>query len=110
MTVTAENNAQVMSQTVCVGFTITREAVPGLAKRLSEDLFHYTRGDIYMYLPDSSGKERFAEAIGNYLHIILNQMGVDSRDCKHCGKTQQDHEWIGGWCSPSNGRKFESAN
>ena len=103
------HSGETTSRVAPIGFTITREAIPGFAKRLAEDLFHCTRGDIYKYLPDSSAKERFAETIGNYLHVILNQMGVDSRDCKHCGKSQQDHEWIGGYCGGGNGQKYEAA-
>jgi len=88
---------------------ITRKAVPSFAKHLAEDLFPCTHGDIYKYLPVDSAKKQFAQTIGNYLHIMLNQMNVDSRDCKHCGKSQQEHEWIGGYCG-GTGQKYAAAD
>jgi|SRR6266550_3395743 len=100
------STGQTTAQTVPIGLMITRTAVPGMARRLAEDLFHCTRGDIYKYLPDDAAKEDFAREIGNCLHIILNQMNIDQRRCKHCGGTQQDHEWVSGWCRHS-GQRFE---
>lgn len=106
MTVTASSSTT--TEVVPIGLTITREAVPAVAQRLAHDLFPSVKGDPYRYLPDKSGEKDLATSIGNYLHVILNQMNVDKRECKHCSGTQQDHDWIGGWCSPSNGKKFEA--
>jgi hypothetical protein len=109
MTVTTENESQTTSQVVPIGLTITREAVLGLAKKLAYDLFPYVK-DHYRYMSDSAGEQEFAKTIGNFFHVLLNQMRVDKRECKHCGRTQQDHEWVGGYCGAGNGQKFETGS
>ena len=108
MTVQAETNVQTTSQVVPIGLTITRESVPGFAARLSHDLIYYARH--YCYMSDSAGEAEFAKTIGNFLHVLLNQMRVDKRECKHCGKPQQDHEWVGGYCDDGNRQKFEAGS
>jgi hypothetical protein len=106
MTVSIGSSAT--TQAVPIGIMITRESVPEVARWLAIELFYYTKGNLYQYLSEASGQEQFAQTIGNYIHVRLNQMNVDERCCKHCGGSQQTHEWVGGWCSPSNGRKFEA--
>lgn len=109
MTVQGEANTQTTSQMVPIGLIITRESVPNVAARLSRDLFYYAR-DHYRYMSDSAGEAEFAKTIGNFLHVLLNQMRVDKRECKHCGESQQDHEWVGGYCGGGNGQKFEAGS
>lgn len=88
------------------GLVISREMVPALAERLAEDLFYLTKQDPYKHLPDKSAKRDLAHTIGYYLHVILNQTGVDSRDCV-CGQSQQEHDCFDGSCpEQTKGSRF----
>jgi len=104
----APSTSSATSEVIYTGLTIDRESVPGWAARLAEDLFYCTRGDIYKYLPDTSAKKSFAETIARSLHTILNQATISPRNCRHCGKSQEEHDRAGGWCL-DNSKRFYAA-
>ena len=103
---TVANNTSSSSAVIVTGITISRETVPVLAKRLASNLFYMTK-DHYRYMSDASGEKDLAVTIGDYMHVILNQMNVDSRDCRKCGDSQQKHDRVGGYCTGGNGEQFE---
>lgn len=69
-------------------------------------------GDLDLNLPSCStkvnGSTNGRAEQGIHLHTILNQLNVDKRECKHCDKSQQDHEWVGGYCGGGEHKKFEA--
>ena len=111
---TVANNSSGITSVVPTGLLITREAVPGLAKHLANELYNLTTYEPYKYLPIDAGKKALAETIANYLHIMLTHMNVDRNYCDICGKGQAAHDRIGGWCPSSSGipggTKFTRSN